>query len=110
MLALTLLACSDPTPTPQEDVQPDIVLVLTSGLREDTDDHRATSLLLETTGVQPGLRFTAAYSQTVQPYISLGSMLTGRYPSAIPLCGVSRTPSRRSASTSRRRSRPWRRC
>ncbi|MDG1482583.1 MAG: sulfatase-like hydrolase/transferase [Myxococcota bacterium] len=86
MIALTLLACSDPTLPTSPDVQPDIVLVLTSGLREDTVPGGATAQLIEATGVPPGLRFTAAYSQTVQPYIAMGSLLTGHYPSAIPLC------------------------
>ncbi|MFT5685102.1 MAG: arylsulfatase A-like enzyme [Myxococcota bacterium] len=86
MLALTLLACTDPTMPAQPDVQPDLVLILANGLREDTDSDGATAQLIETTGVTPGWRFTAAYSQTVQPYTAMGSMLTGRYPSAIPLC------------------------
>ena len=87
MLALVLLACSsEPTPTAVEG-PPDLVLVLTSGLREDVaSDSGATSAFLAQTGVQPDRRYTAAYSQTVQPYTALGSLLTGRYPSAIPLC------------------------
>ena len=87
MLALIMMACSGTTSPPAPAVQPDIVLVLASGLREDVLlGEGATSALIEATGVVPDWRFTAAYAQTVQPYISMGSMLTGRYPSAIPLC------------------------
>lgn len=87
MLAFMMMACSGTTSQPAPDVQPDIVLVLASGLREDVLlGEGATSALIEATGVAPDWRFTAAHAQTVQPYISMGSMLTGRYPSAIPLC------------------------
>ncbi len=88
---LSLLSCSsapEPQPAPprpEPGVQPDVVLVLLSGLREDGSAPPATETLIAAVGT-PAVRFTAAYSQSVNPYISAGSLLTGRYPAAIPIC------------------------
>jgi arylsulfatase A-like enzyme len=63
---------------------PDIVLALVSGVRSD---GRAGQAFLDATGVK-GLRFSQAYAQSPSTFASLGSILTGRYVAAIPMCGL----------------------
>ncbi|MCP4919810.1 MAG: sulfatase-like hydrolase/transferase [Proteobacteria bacterium] len=91
-MILLLLACgSEPevVVAPPEPTGPaDIVLLVAPGLRADTDAPFAEAALYEALGQQPALRFTAAYAQSCSPYTSLGSMLAGNYPSAIPLCAM----------------------
>jgi hypothetical protein len=77
---------------PAEGEQPDIVLITVDGLRADPageDFAEAAFLggLAETWERAPTWRFRAAYAQSVQPFISLASLLVGRYPSGIPICG-----------------------
>jgi len=80
------LACSPPEP-PAEPV--DIVLLLVNELRADPPGERgAEHALLRGLGRKPALRFEAAYTQSVDKHVALGALMTGRYPSAIPLCGV----------------------
>ena len=83
---LGLLACGSPDPTP--DGPPDLIVLLAPGLRADsTGEKGAESALLDALGESPTHRFRAAYAQTPSPQVSIGSLLTGLYPSAIPLCG-----------------------
>lgn len=69
--------------------QPDMILALVTGLRADRlglPEAEASFLAaLEPTG---GLRFTNAYAQSASASMSLGSLLTGLYPAAIPLCSA----------------------
>ncbi len=68
---------------------PDILVILAPGLREDMrDGPRPVQRLLGDSEGVAGLRFRSAYAQSPSPFTSLGSLLTGRYPSAIPLCGL----------------------
>jgi arylsulfatase A-like enzyme len=72
-------------------VQPDIVLVLINGLRADPPGQEGPeALLLDTIGLEPWARFGAAYTASSAKQVALGSVLTGRHPSAIPLCGTPR--------------------
>ncbi len=68
---------------------PDIVLVLAAGARArmGTGEDSAPVLRhhLDATGVT---MFGSAYAQSPSSFVSLGSVLTGRYPSAIPMCGL----------------------
>lgn len=83
-----LLGCTgEGAPTQQSDLPPDIVVLVASGLRADVGETAAESALLSRFGLTPDIRFSNAYAQSCVPYTSLGSMLSGRYPSAIPLCG-----------------------
>ncbi|MDP6934664.1 MAG: hypothetical protein QGG40_17210, partial [Myxococcota bacterium] len=66
---------------------PDLILVLTPGLRADVTTPGAEQALFEGLGALPWRRFTRAYAQSCSPHTSMGSLLTGLYPSAIPLCG-----------------------
>lgn len=70
------------------EAQPDVLIVLVSGLRADRGGQPGGErALLQAFGEAPRRDFTEAYSQSVSPHLSLGSLLTGLYPSAIPLCG-----------------------
>ena len=69
------------------DSPPDLILVLTPGLRADVTTPGAEQALFEGLSALPWRRFTQAYAQSCSPHTSMGSLLTGLYPSAIPLCG-----------------------
>ncbi len=70
-------------------VAPDLVLVLVEGLRADMDGGPgAEAAFFAPFGAELSHRWTAAYAQAPTPYLSVGTVLTGRYPSAIPLCGA----------------------
>lgn len=86
LLLITLLVgCSMADPV----VPPDILVFLVPGLRADaTEVPGAEDAFLEAFEGRPALRFTAAHAQSVSGWVSTGSLLTGRYPSAIPLCGL----------------------
>ncbi len=92
-----LLACSAPDPEPTAALparaamsdQPDLVLILVPGLRADPPQGEgAEAALLAGLGAEPTRRYLAAYSQSSAGFISAASLLTGRYPSAVPLCGL----------------------
>jgi len=85
LCGLLLCAC---TPAKDREAQPDILLVLVTGLRTDTAGQpSAEAALLAPFEGQARRSFTAAYSQSISPPLSLGSLLTGIYPSALPQCG-----------------------
>jgi hypothetical protein len=68
---------------------PDLLVFLAPGLRADPPGQAgAEAAFLEPFAGRPQLRFTAAHAQSVSGRVSLGSSLTGRYPAAIPLCGL----------------------
>jgi hypothetical protein len=62
---------------------PDVTLLLFSRLREG----RAANELMVSFGTAQR-RFTAAYAQSPSAFVSLGTVLTGRYASALPLCDL----------------------
>lgn len=67
----------------------DIVLLLVAGLRADAPGQAgAETAFFDAIPRTPAVRYTAAYSQSASPFISLGTVLTGRYASAIPMCGM----------------------
>lgn len=81
-LLLLCLGCGHP---PQN--QPDLVLV--DGLRDGAGPLQDAASLFRGELPSSGARhFTAAYTQSVEPHVGLGSLFTGSYPSAIPLCGL----------------------
>lgn len=68
---------------------PDLVLLVLPGLRADPPGtpgaERSVALSFPTA---PSRIFAAAYAQSSSRFLSLGSLFTGLYPSAIPLCGL----------------------
>ena len=82
-------AANAATPAVAEATGPDIVVVLAAGARALLGGGEETGPLLrkqlEATGVS---MYTSAYAQSPSSFVSLGSLLTGRYPSAIPMCGL----------------------
>jgi arylsulfatase A-like enzyme len=80
-----------PPPVLAADAAPDLVLVLAAGLRADPPgEPAAEAAFLAPFLDEPALVASAAYAQSTEPFMSLGSLLTGRYPSAVPLCGSTR--------------------
>ncbi|MFT4978524.1 MAG: hypothetical protein ACI8S6_004434, partial [Myxococcota bacterium] len=102
-LWIPLCACGDAA-EPASEQQPDLIMLIASGLRADTSGPGAEAALYGALGERPSIRFTAAYAQSCVPYTSLGSLLSGRYPSAIPLCG---TTDPNSLSPQARAEQPW---
>ena len=65
----------------------DIMLVLINGMRADQPGIPGpVAGLLGALSRTPAVRFDRAVSQSVSSYVSVSSILTGRYPTAIPLC------------------------
>lgn len=78
-------APAPPSPTTQGPA--DLLLVLEAGLRSDLGGAAgAEAAFAEALGRAPDVRFAQACPQSVHGFVSTGSVLTGRYPSAIPLC------------------------
>ena len=68
---------------------PDLVLVLAAGARADLGGGGATGPLIRQSLDARGVSmFAAAYAQSPSPFVSLGSVLTGHYPTAVPMCGL----------------------
>ncbi len=90
---LMLLACGGgegpavqgPVNAPRT-ASPDVVIALVTGLREDGASG-ASDAFFDASGIE-GKRFTSAYAQSPSPFASLGSMFTGRYVAAVPMCGL----------------------
>lgn len=70
---------------------PDLVIIAIAGLREDAETQ-AAERFMAALGEAPTVRFTNAYSVTPNAYVSLGTILSGRYPTATPLCGLTSPP------------------
>lgn len=70
-------------------IAPDIILVVLQSTRgSGTDLEQAEAKLVDGIGITPTMRFSAAYSQATHPFPSLGSLFTGRYPAAVPICSL----------------------
>jgi arylsulfatase A-like enzyme len=96
-----LVACGSSSEEATSAVQPDLILFLVDGLRDGAGPlGRAADALRAELDDEGRHRFTAAYTQSIEPYVALGSLLSGRYPSAIPLCGRPHYTGRESAD-------PW---
>ena len=68
-------------------VPADIIVILENGLRSDLGNEKgAEAAFFDGIEQKPLAVYSQATVQSVNPFLSIGSMLTGRYPSAIPLC------------------------
>jgi arylsulfatase A-like enzyme len=65
---------------------PDLALLLVAGLRTDTQGTDGATAALRQALPQPSIEYDQLYTQSSAPFSSVGSILTGRYPGAIPLC------------------------
>lgn len=95
ILLVVVLACSSQSaPVVVERLaeatpdQPDIVLVMTSGLRADTAGKGAAEAEFAAGLGIGGVRYTNAYAQSASAFVSFGSLITGRYATSLPLCGL----------------------
>ena len=71
------------------DGAPDMVVVLVDGLRTGAHPlETAHQALLDAAGLQPTFSYDDAYAQTLSDHAAFGSLVTGRYPSAVPICGT----------------------
>lgn len=99
---ILLLACAGEEPRAPEasvaapQTAPDLVMVGIGGLRSD-GASRAAEWFLSPFAQDHGVVFSNAYAQTPSTYVSIGSLLTGRYPSAIPMCGFPSEPDEQTA-------------
>lgn len=69
--------------------QPDMVIVAVAGVR-GAPDAAASTAFLAPFADQPMLSFSSAYAVSPNTYVSLATLLAGRYPSAIPFCGLTK--------------------
>lgn len=103
LCALSLLSCGGPPVPTVADVpvesdggsvdnpsdRPDLVVVLLGGLRTaPTPDFDPSAVLAKNafSEVIPTIVYSSVYAQSVTPWLSLGSALTGRYVASMPLC------------------------
>lgn len=71
------------------DALPDLVLIALDGVRADVRPAEdQTAILLKAFPEAPLVQFDSAFATSASASTSFGSMLTGRYPAAIPLCRV----------------------
>jgi hypothetical protein len=66
--------------------QPDLALLLVAGLRSSAVGADGASEALAAQLPTPSADSASLYVQSSVPFSSVGSILTGRYPGAIPLC------------------------
>ena len=79
---------------PTEIEDRDIILVLLRGLRADMSTNTAaTDVFIQALGQKPQTHYTSAYTQSTSDFVSMSTILTGMYPSAIPMCGLIRAGS-----------------
>ena len=90
-LALGAVACgssTEPDP-PAPEGPPDIMLLLVAGLRADPHDAPGVATrFLDAIEGSPAWSSQNTYAQSPSTKLSMASLLTGHYPSAIPLCGA----------------------
>ncbi len=72
----------------------DQLVLVTTGLGVGSEVRGVEQALVEVLERPPTVRFTAAHAQTTRRTASLGSLLTGLYPSAVPLCGLGADPAK----------------
>ncbi len=78
-----------PPPNAEAAEGPDIVVVLASGARARLGSSDETGpLLRKQLEARGAAMYSSAYAQSPSAFVSLGSLLTGHYPSAIPMCGL----------------------
>ncbi|MDP2311659.1 MAG: hypothetical protein Q8P41_02045 [Pseudomonadota bacterium] len=92
MLLATVLVwtvgCDREPTVPPPPNQPDLVLFLADGLRDGAGSLGTAAQAFRAALALDGRRqYTDAYTQSIDPHVALGALVTGRYPSAIPLCG-----------------------
>ncbi len=103
---LGALGCASPPPLAPESVPsalpgaPDLVMIGIAGLRSDPRT-RAAEWFQEAFAGEQGAVYANAYAQSPSTFVSLGSTLGGRYPSALPLCGLPTDPGEGTAAP------PW---
>ena len=86
-LVALVAGCTTSAPVPPQPA-PDILVFLVPGLRADAPGvPGAEAAFLEAFEGTPMRRFTAAHAQSASEWVSTGSLLSGRYPGSIPLCG-----------------------
>jgi arylsulfatase A-like enzyme len=86
LLWLLTLGCKQVEPVRSS--KPQFLIFLVNGLRSDADGKQlAEASLINAIGRQPNRHFSAAYVSSPSKPISFASLLTGDYPSAIPVCG-----------------------
>jgi hypothetical protein len=94
LLFLFLTACSTgpesaSTPSPVQPASaeaPDLGLLLVAGLRSDTAASGGGAQAFLDAMPSPRVHLEQLYTQSSAPFSSVASMLTGRYPGAIPIC------------------------
>ena len=97
LLFLVLSSCRGPAERVPGG-QPDILLLVVPGWRADRQQEpSAERALMQAVAKEPALEARAAYAQSTSTFVSVGSMLTGRYPSAVPLCGPRKDTARSGA-------------
>ncbi|MFH1467782.1 MAG: hypothetical protein ABIO70_25575 [Pseudomonadota bacterium] len=96
---LAAVACSSPVALPPRATaiaargdQPDLLLFLAPGLRADfPGTPGAEAAFTAPLAERLDARFSAAYSASPARWVGLGTLLTGRYPAAVPVCGLPST-------------------
>jgi hypothetical protein len=97
--AATDIAAAPGAPGMAED-RPDLVLLGVAGLRSDPGARADAAFLAPLLDGPPAasgppvaaLRFSRAYAQSPATFVSLASLMGGRYPSALPICGFPSEP------------------
>ena len=85
LLWSALMGCHPPQKT--EPLTPQFLIVLVNGLRSDSPQASVEEKLIEQMGRRPHRHFNTMYATSASKNISFASLLTGDYPSAIPICG-----------------------
>lgn len=86
LIWLLMLGCTQAEM--EQSSKPQFLIFLVNGLRSDTDEiESAETSLINAMGRPPNIHYSAAYVSSPSKPISFASLLTGDYPSAIPICG-----------------------
>lgn len=93
-----LLACASPDPVveavapvaPAADL-PDLVVLAVAGVRSDPET-RAGERFLAPFQSPHAVTYANAYAVSPNPFVSLATVLSGRYPTATPICGLTSAP------------------
>lgn len=100
MLLSWFLACSSPGPVieltpvaPAAAGLPDLVILAVAGVRSDPESRGAERFLAPFRG-EAARSFANAYAVSPNAFVSLATVLSGRYPTATPICGLTTAPGR----------------